>query len=58
MRYFKCISCGRTHELLGNDQLLMCQCGEYESHLLIEIDKKGYPIKKEGNEGVNNETKN
>ena len=47
MRYYHCISCHRTHETLNNEQLLRCQCGEYEKHLLIETDKDGRPIKKE-----------
>lgn len=48
MRYYHCLSCHRKHKLLGNEQLLACSCGEYDSNLLIEVDVKGLPIKKEG----------
>lgn len=47
MRYWQCITCHRKHTTLMNEQLIKCQCGEYEQHLLIEVDAKGFPIKKE-----------
>jgi hypothetical protein len=47
MRYWKCLTCYRTIDGYKNEQLLRCRCGEYEEHLLIEVDRKGNPIKKE-----------
>jgi len=46
MKYYSCLSCHRRIEVLGNEQLLRCRCGEYEEHLLIEVDRKGNPIKR------------
>jgi hypothetical protein len=54
MRYYSCLSCHRRIEVLGNEQLLRCRCGEYEEHLLIEVDRKGNPIKKEVEDGKSN----
>lgn len=48
MRYWLCLSCKRQTTTLLNEQLLRCKCGEYEEHLLIEVDSSGRPIKKEG----------
>lgn len=47
MRYWSCLTCHRKITTLLNETLLKCQCGEYEEHLLIEVDKDGRPIRKE-----------
>lgn len=47
MRYYHCLSCHRKHTVLMNEQLLKCQCGEYDKDFLIEVDNKGFPIKKD-----------
>ena len=47
MRYWQCLTCHRKIETLLNETLLKCSCGTYEQHLLIEVDKKGFPIRKE-----------
>lgn len=46
MRYWHCLSCHRKYQTFDKEQMLKCRCGEYEEHLLIEVDKNGYPIKK------------
>jgi hypothetical protein len=46
MKYWKCLTCHRTIDGYKNEQLLRCRCGEYDSNLLIEVDSKGFPVKK------------
>ena len=48
MRYWQCLTCHRKIETLLHEQLVKCQCGEYDSEFLIEVDAKGFPVKKEG----------
>ena len=52
MRTYHCLSCHRNIQVLGNEQLLRCRCGEYEEHLLVEVDSKGFPVKKEVKDGI------
>jgi len=49
MRYWHCLSCHRKYDTLDSEQMLRCRCGEYESHLLIEVDKLGNKVEEKKN---------